>query len=378
MNSYPLRFAAMFVVIAVLMLVLVSGFVVSAQEPDSTMGLETVYITSPVDGERVSDIIMVTGAADFPDFKKFEVFLKSGDQLIWGATGFAPVINGYLANLDTKVFMDGTYQIVIRKVGSDSNYTDFFGPTITIENNLGAPLPHREVEGSLLYPPQSGYGLARIKNCTGDDLEFDYQGQSNNCSADNLWIMPKLQHQPLCTSVDALLKPCEYRGSSIALGDERGATFSVVVEAGKVYEFDYAGEGRLYISDNAADERASTDVGGLDPNDPARIAATLPESVQAVEASIADSTAPVAEVAPAANTSEAAADAGASPEPEVIAVPTASSAEQSTTETVLPESGQGTNDTNSSFIITAIGLILLMVVGGLVAMRRGRQATSQS
>jgi hypothetical protein len=129
MKFHPLRYLLAVVVILFL-------FALGNRVSAFAQGDELVYITSPTDGATVAGIITVTGAVDFPDFLKYELFLKTGDELIWGATVYAPVINGNLARLDTKTFADGVYQIIIRKVGRDSNYTEFLGPTLVIENNL--------------------------------------------------------------------------------------------------------------------------------------------------------------------------------------------------------------------------------------------------
>lgn len=367
MSNHPVRAITLILAVLLFTAVVMTGPVVVAQTPDSMQGPEVVYITSPADGEMVFDIITVTGAVDFMDFVKYELFLKSGDQLTWGATVYSPVINGVLARLDTKIFMDGTYQLVIRKVTSDSNYTEFYGPTITIANNLGAPLPHPEIESSPLYAPQSGHALARIKNCTGFDLEFDYQGQSSGCSHDNLWIMPKLEHQPLCTYVDALLVPCEYRGSAIGNGDEVGANYGFVATAGKVYDITYAGNGKLYINETDGEKRAETDIGGLDPQDPARIMALAPEAVAAAaETAPAAGSAPSS--APAKPTAESATQSALD-----VAAPAPADNEGEETQAMLPVSGQAGNITAPYFIIAGAALILLMIIGGVVAMRRGKQ-----
>ncbi len=346
MKHHPLRYV---IVVGIVMLLFTVGIRanVFAQEG------ETVYITSPTDGEIVSGLITITGAADFPDFQKYEIFLKTGNQLIWAATTYAPVINGNLAHLDTRVFIDGIYQIIIRQVHTDSNYTDFAGPTITIENNLGAPLPYPEIESSLLYAPKTG-AVARIRNCSGKDLEFDYKSPQPFCSAADLWIMPKEQDSPTCPFVDALLIPCEYRGTAQGLGEPLGATYSFIAEAGGIYEIIYAGGSTLYIAEIEGDERASTDTGGLDPGDPARLQPPpepAEDSEEATEAAVP--TIPTAAPTP----------------PPAVTAPTASVDDSTETEAMLPVSGHGT-ESNTPFVVVASGLILFLIVGGIVATRK--------
>ena len=156
MNYQPLR-SFLILVAMIFLLVLGMSTAVFAQ------GGETVYVTSPAEGESLSGIFTVAGAIEFPDFQKYELYLKTGDEMLWAATVYSPVINGSLAFLDTRTFPDGAYQLIVRMVGTDSNYTEFMGPTFFIENELGAPLPYPEIESSPLYPPVAG-ALARIEN----------------------------------------------------------------------------------------------------------------------------------------------------------------------------------------------------------------------
>jgi hypothetical protein len=305
------------VVAILVLLALGMGTVALAQ------GGESVYITTPSDGESLTGLVTVTGAVDFPDFQKYELYLKSGDEMLWAATVFAPVINGNLAFLDTRTFPDGAYQLIVRMVRNDSNYTEYRGPSFFIENNLGAPLPAPEMDSSPLYPPVSG-AVARVRNCGGDTLKFDYHSPDGFCSGGSLLI------------------PCEYRGTAQGEGQPKGASYSFVAEAGRIYELNYPGGDIIYIGEVEGDERASTDTGGLDPGDPARMQP------------------------PAAAGAEAAPQPTAAATP-VKAAPAPTASTQS--DTMLPVSGRGT-ESRTEFIAVAGGLILLLIVGGVVATRR--------
>jgi hypothetical protein len=203
------------------------------------------------------------------------------------------------------------------------------------------------VESSFLYSPAAG-ALARVRNCSGDNLEFDYTSPDGFCSADDLWIMFKAQDSPTCPFVDVLLIPCEYRGTAIGQGVDRGATYSFVAEAGKIYELTYPGGDRLFIGEVAGDERADTDTGGLDLDDPAR-----PQPLEAVEAG-SDTMAEAAASDTAAEADE---------------TPAASEEESAETSTMLPVSGQGT-ESKTPYAIVAGGLILFLIVGGIIAARK--------
>ncbi|MCB9078914.1 MAG: hypothetical protein H6631_15025 [Anaerolineaceae bacterium] len=324
MRPYSVRYL---IIIATLLWLVAGGATALAQGP------ETVIITTPSQGETVAGIVEVTGVVDFPDFVKYEMFLKTGDNLMWGATVYAPVVNGLLARLDTRTVPDGSYQIVVRTVHGDSNYNEYLGPIFTVQNDLGAPLPHAEVQPSPLYTPYSG-ALARVQNCSGLDLEFDYTSPDGFCSADDLWIMAKPQDATLCTTVDVLLIPCEYRGTAWGSGEAKARTYSFQAEHGTIYEITYAGGVNLFINPVPGDERAPTDTAGLDVSDPAR--------AQAV--------------------TDARAAAG---------LPQAQGA-ASTAESVLPVSGRAAVTAGLPVILAAGGLIMLMVIGGVVAIRRGK------
>ena len=310
-------------------------------------GGETVYITSPSAGESLTGLITITGAVDFADFQKYELFLKSGDELLWVATVYAPVINGNLARLDTRTVPDGAYQLIIRQVRTDSNYTEFGGPNFFIENNLGAPLPYPEVESSFLYPPQGG-ALMRVRNCSGDNLEFDYNSPKGFCSNDELLIPFKHVDSTTCPFTDVLLKPCEYRGTARGQGLSKGATYSFVADAGKIYELTFPGNDQIYIAEIEGDERAETDVGGLDRGDSARL-----QPVEAVDEAAASDTTVTTEEAPAP----------------VAAAPQTSQESASEAESMLPVSGQD-RQPNIASVVSAVGLILVLLVGGFVATRK--------
>ena len=102
MNFSFVRYLFLALLSAILLLGVVDAVPVDAQGP------EGVVITSPTEGQPVSDVFVVTGAIAFPDFLKYDFFLKNGDNMIWVATGYSPVINGNILRLDTKTFADST------------------------------------------------------------------------------------------------------------------------------------------------------------------------------------------------------------------------------------------------------------------------------
>lgn len=309
--------------------------------PTAAQGAEGVAITNPAAGETVSDVVVVTGAVDFPDFLKYDFFLKTGDNMIWVATGYSPVVNGNMLRLDTKTLADGTYQVVVRKVTSDSNYTDVMGPSFTIQNGQTAPNAFSEVETTFLYPAP-GKATLRARNCTGEDFFTDYNSPDGFKSSGEI-TLPPWGGEGVCPYADIALIPASYRGTAKGGAQLEGIGFNFYAEAGKVYEMNYngpaAGAAAVYIAEVEPDERASTDTGGLSPDDPARA-----QSEANMAATGGDTMAPA---------STAAQSGGAAQE-------------------MLPATGQAAPDT-APFAVAAVGLIVLMLVGGLFAIKRGKQ-----
>jgi hypothetical protein len=295
--------------------------------------LGTTEITSPSADETITGLITVTGTVDFSDFLKYEVLLKSGDQFSWVATVFAPVVNGNLARLDSRLFLNGTYQLVIRRVVGDSSYTDHIGPTITIANEQGAPFPYPLIDSSFLYAPPN-HALAHVRNCGHLNMEFDYNSPMSFCSGDDLWIPPRQENSEYCPSVDILLIPnCEYRGTAVGEGEPIGVTYSFQAEKGKIYNIDFPGQGRIFIGEIEGDDPDSSAA----PSSPT----TKPASTQA------KTTLPTTG--------------------NVIS----NDAATGQSEALLPVSGQS-ETSNLPFIVVATSVILLLVIGGLFATRRNK------
>ena len=116
--------------------------------------------------------------------------------------------------------------------------------------------------------------------------------------------MSKLADSPFCPYQDVLLIPCEYRGTAQGEGQPKGATYSFVAEAGRIYELNYPGGDVIYIGEVEGDERSSTDTGGLDLGDPARMQPAAAADGEDAEMAATQSEAapqPVAAATPAGN-----------------------------------------------------------------------------
>lgn len=335
MKSHPLHYAILTALAVILVLGLGQPAPVRAQDQPGN-----VLIATPANGSTVSGLITVTGAVAFPDFLKYEIFLKPGKgDLLWVATTYAPVINGNLARFDTRTYQNGSYQMIIRQVHSDSNYTEVAGPTITIDNELGAPLPYPEIEPSYLYPPEK-YALVRLKNCSGVQLAFDYNSPQGFHSADNLILKAKGQDTTYCPFEDFVLIPGEYRGSATGQG-ENAYTYSFQAEVGKVYELIYNGQGagrnQFIINYVQGDKRASGDTGGTQSPGSA-VAAAPTQTPVPVAAAIA---------------------------PAVVSAPAVPADVPAQNKSVLPVTGEG-EPSKLPFVLIGLAALLFIVGGGVL------------
>ena len=235
MKRHPLRI--MLCVMAMVLLGLTIGTLPTSAQDDM------VAFTNVSDGQTISALTVLEGTITFPDFLKYEIFLQSGNSLIWVANSHGRVINGSLARLDPRSFQSGSYQLVVRKVNSDSNYTDELGPTITIDNPNGSPAPYYlEVEPSFLYPSEQ-FAVLRVRNCTGEDFNFDYTSPDGFKSAGDATLPGKPTGETICVFQDIALIPGEYRGTGQGGGQTEGAPFTIVVDEWMTFELLYNGPG---------------------------------------------------------------------------------------------------------------------------------------
>lgn len=294
----------------------------------------TVAFTNLSDGDTVSGLTTLTGTINFPDFMKYEIYLKSGSGMIWSGNSYSPVVDGNLVRLDPRVFNSGSYQIVVRKVNNDSNYTDTMGPTITINNPNGGALPYYpEVEPSFLYVSDQ-YALIRARNCAGEEFHFDYTSPQNFRSSGDVMMPGKVVENGICVFSDFAVIPGEYRGTAKGGAQTKDQPITVTAEAGKVYELLYLGGGhRIDIVEIAADS-------------------------------------PVAEMSEAAEPA-AQTTAVAVKTPTPAPVPPTAVAQPTKVEEMLPTTGN-ILEGKSVFALIALLLIIGLIVGGVMAARKQR------
>ncbi len=321
--------------LSLFVLLLFSGTAALANDP-------TTVINQPNNGATIDGLTTVTGSVNFVDFERFELFLQGGGALIWAANGFTPIMDGNIAQLDPRSFADGSYQLVIRQVRSDSNYTDYIGPTIVIDNPLDAPQPYYlEVEPSFLYALENRAAL-RFRNCTGADLRLDYQSPQQGRSGGEIDI-PARQQGYICPFEDVALIPGDYQGT-INEGGAVSRTYGLEgLAAGQVYQLTYNGVAAggsqiVFETVQAADMNAT-------PTSTSRVARPPAQ---------ADDLHPPADVGGTAMSD--------------VSQP-AQPATQQVTKAALPVSGQ-VLVAQTPYALVGIGLLIVIVIGGGFAVKR--------
>lgn len=216
-------------------------------------------ITQPMEGDTITEMTIIAGSVQFPNFDRYEIFLKDGVNKIWVASGYTSIMNGNLARLDPRMFADGSYQLLVRQVREDSNYTYYEGPTFYIDNPIDAPLPYYpEIEPSFLYAAEDR-AIIRVKNCSGFDLTFDYNSPQGFRSGGDTKL-PAKRDEAICTFEDIALIPGEYQGTAKEESTTPGKGYTLMAEAGKVYEVLYnggTGDYQLVIQETQAEGRAT-------------------------------------------------------------------------------------------------------------------------
>jgi hypothetical protein len=111
-------------------------------------------ITHPKNGDAVFGFVRIQGYASIDSFRRYDVHIAvaGSESWQWLATSLNPVYDDIIHLLDSTQFPDGLYDVRVRVLRDDGNYTEDFlrgieirnanPPTITPAlNELGTPLP---------------------------------------------------------------------------------------------------------------------------------------------------------------------------------------------------------------------------------------------
>lgn len=115
--------------------------VANREAPAST--LPTVGLRAPADDESVSGTVDVIGTTNAPEFLRWELYLTPSGRERWSflVSGDRPVVNGTIARLDLGQLPTGLYDLRLRLVRSDYNYSEHFARRLRVENDAVEPSP---------------------------------------------------------------------------------------------------------------------------------------------------------------------------------------------------------------------------------------------
>jgi hypothetical protein len=93
-------------------------------------------INHPQPGDAMSGFAAILGYASTPSFRRYELHLAvaGSESWQWLTTSFAPVYDDVLYTLDTTDYPDGLYDLRLRVLREDGNYTEAFLGGVEIRN----------------------------------------------------------------------------------------------------------------------------------------------------------------------------------------------------------------------------------------------------
>ncbi|MCB0064521.1 MAG: hypothetical protein KDE19_20500 [Caldilineaceae bacterium] len=113
-------------------------------------------ITSPQSGEAVAGLVPIQGTALIEGFQRYDIHISEAGFEAWSWVGTDDIIQrgGTLYLLNTTLYPDGFYDLRIRAVDVDGNYTESIVHDLEIRNaNPPTPTPIFNEQGTPLPPP---------------------------------------------------------------------------------------------------------------------------------------------------------------------------------------------------------------------------------
>ncbi len=115
-------------------------------------------IVEPKAGNAVAGVVSIQGTALLDSYLKYDIHIAvaGGDTWHWLITSYEVVHDGELYRLNTRQFLDGFYDLRMRAIREDGNYSETFLRHMEIRNaNPPTPTPLRNAQGTLLptQPP---------------------------------------------------------------------------------------------------------------------------------------------------------------------------------------------------------------------------------
>ncbi|MFZ1404213.1 MAG: hypothetical protein WAW03_14055, partial [Anaerolineae bacterium] len=117
---------------------------VSAVGPLPTPSLARSGISAPQAGATVSGPITIKGTATDPAFLRYELYVRpAGDAHPWWflSATYDQVHEAALGSWDTALLADGRYDLRLRVVRRDSNYSEYFADNLLVRNGQTTAAP---------------------------------------------------------------------------------------------------------------------------------------------------------------------------------------------------------------------------------------------
>jgi len=111
---------------------------------------------APRSGDAIAGFVAIEGTALIPGFRRYDIHISDASSEDWlGLTSSAEIIrNGRLHLLDTTQYLDGFYDLRVRAIDGNGNYTEEFARDVEIRNaNPPTPTPIFNELGTPLPPP---------------------------------------------------------------------------------------------------------------------------------------------------------------------------------------------------------------------------------
>lgn len=112
-------------------------------------------IAAPRSNDAVAGLVAIIGTALVQDYIRYEVHISpSGmENWQWLETGYSVIRDGVLAAWNTHLLPDGRYDIRVRAINRDGNYSEAFARRVEVRNaNPPTPTPRFDLAG-LQQPP---------------------------------------------------------------------------------------------------------------------------------------------------------------------------------------------------------------------------------
>lgn len=123
-------------------------------------------LAAPASGAVITGNVDVRGSAATFQFLRYDLHISAtgAEQWTWLQSGEVPMTDGILANWETAGLPNGRYDLRLRVVRQDSNYSEYFRRNLLVHNAASQPANAQAVPARLLSGFISPVDGARVSN----------------------------------------------------------------------------------------------------------------------------------------------------------------------------------------------------------------------